>query len=423
MNPPVVDFNVAGVEFIVAVLAGGALFFHLPTVRLRQFFLAAANLVVLWANLPGRQAGYVFAAELAFVLSGYLVAGILLRYPSSLLLGAYLTALVAAFLVLKKYEFLEPILPANVLQHPIAIVGLSYMLFRQIHFLVDIAQGQIEQPTLWNYWNYQTNLFTVLAGPIQRYQDFCANWDTLAPLLADVHELLQTLARLFWGVIKIGLLAPFFFRGWDELRPALALGRVHGWICVVEFAAVFYLYPLYLYFNFSGYCDIVIAAARFFGLRLPENFNWPFLARNVIDFWTRWHITLGLWIRDYLFLQMYKPIVERAPKRAPRLAFVCYFLAFLIAGIWHGSTMNFVYYGLWQGIGASCTKLYEMFLLNRLGRQGLRKYLQSTPIRLVAIALNIQFQCVSMMYFSSRDLDGTEKMLWNAAHALVGGYS
>ena len=87
----------------------------------------------------------------------------------------------------------------------------------------------------------------------------------------------------------------------------------------------------------------MIAAGRFFGMKLPENFNRPYLARNVIEFWTRWHITLGTWIRDYLFLPMYKPVVERWPKRAPSLAWIFYFLAFAVAGAWHGTTLNYLF--------------------------------------------------------------------------------
>ena len=79
-------------------------------------------------------------------------------------------------------------------------------------------------------------------------------------MLDDVHDVLKTFLRIFWGVIKIGLLAPLFHRGWEELRLPIVVNHVHGWVCVVEFIAVLYLYPLYLYFNFSGYCDIVIAA-------------------------------------------------------------------------------------------------------------------------------------------------------------------
>ena len=246
------------------------------------------------------------------------------------------------------------------------------MLFRQIHVLVDAAQGQIERISLWSYVNYQLNLFTILAGPIQRYQDFDEQWRTLQPVLADPHELLRNCLRLLVGVLKIALIAPLFYKGWNELQVPLVSQHVAGWKYLVEFLVVFYFYPVYLYCNFSGYCDIVIAAGRFFGMRLPENFNRPYLARNVIEFWTRWHITLGTWIRDYLFMPMYKPVVERWPKRAPSLAWLFYFLAFVVAGVWHGTTLNFLFYGLWQGMGVSATKLYENWLLARRGRKGLR---------------------------------------------------
>ena len=110
-----------------------------------------------------------------------------------------------------------------------------------------------------------------------------------------------------------------------------------------------YLYLFYLYMNFSGYCDIVIAGASLVGLRLPENFNQPFLARNILDYWSRWHITLGHWIRDYLFTPFYKAGAERFPAILSAVAVIGYFVAFTLAGIWHGSTWNFLIYGLLHG--------------------------------------------------------------------------
>ena len=233
-----------------------------------------------------------FAARFADLSgSGYAMALLLRRRPSTWLLSGYLTLLVAAFLVLKRYPVLDWVLPPallgsplvilgipirdGVLEHVVRITGLSYMLFRQIHFLVDAAQGQIERPSFWSYLNYQVNLFTILAGPIQRYQDFDEQWRSLEPALADPQELLQNCMRLLLGVLKIGLVAPFVYKGWDEVLVAVVNHRVAGWRFIVEFLVVFYFYPLYLYFNFAGYCDIVIAAGRFFGMKLPENFNRP----------------------------------------------------------------------------------------------------------------------------------------------------
>ena len=307
------DFNVSGVEFIAAVLLAAAVFFWLPTARLRQMLWACGNLFVLWLVLPPiavtfDQVIHAFQGDLSalrlvlsgtasflvlaiFLGSGYVMARVLQKWPSGWLLSSYIALLVAAFLVLKQYAVLDWVLPRalmqsplqilgipirdGVLQHVVRITGLSYMLFRQIHVLVDASQGQFERISFWSYLNYQVNLFTILAGPIQRFQDFDAQWRTLEPVLADPHELLQNCLRLLLGVLKIALIAPLFYKGWDELQGPMAHMRVSGWKFLVEFPVVFYFYPIYLYFNFAGYCDIVIAAGRFFGMKLPENFNRP----------------------------------------------------------------------------------------------------------------------------------------------------
>jgi alginate O-acetyltransferase complex protein AlgI len=433
MNPAAVDFNVSGIEFVAAVLLAATVFFWLPTVRLRQSLWAAGNLFVLWLVLPNVPSALALAV---FLGSGYAMARVLRRLPSGWLLSAYLALLIAAFLVLKQYAILDWVLTGflsqsaarilgisirdGVLLHLIRILGLSYMLFRQIHVLVDASEGQIERLSFWSYLNYQLNLFTILAGPIQRFQDFDEQWRTLEPNLFDLSELLQNCLRIFLGVLKIALIAPLFYKGWDELQGAVVNGRVAGWMYVIEFLIVFYFYPLYLYFNFSGYCDIVIAASRFFGMNLPENFNRPYLARNVLDFWTRWHITLGTWIRDYLFLPMYKPAVEHWPKLAPSLAFIFYFLAFVVAGAWHGGTVNFLIYGGLQGLGASAAKLYENAIVVARGRAGLKQYMKSSVWRTVAIFLNFQFQCLTLLFFSQSDCRDSLAILRGLSAAITG---
>jgi D-alanyl-lipoteichoic acid acyltransferase DltB (MBOAT superfamily) len=433
MSPSSIEFNVAGVEFVAGVLAAAAIFFHLRTTVLRQGFWAAANILVLWLALPNAASLVVLAI---FLLSGYVMARWLQKWPSRWLLSSYLVLLIAVFLVLKQYAVLDWVLPRGLLQSPLRILGiqvqggvlrhvvritgLSYMLFRQIHVLVDASQGQIERISLWSYVNYQVNLFTILAGPIQRYRDFHEQWQTLQPVLADPQELLQNCLRLLLGVLKIALVAPFFYKGWDELQLPLIYMRVSGWKYLVEFLVVFYFYPIYLYCNFAGYCDIVIAASRFFGMKLPENFNRPWLARNVLDFWNRWHITLGTWIRDYLFMPMYKPVVERWPKRAPSLAWIFFFLAFLVAGAWHGNTANFLIYGALQGLGASAAKICENAIIAARGRNGWKAYMKSPGIRFAAIFLNLHFQCLALLFFSQADCQDAWQLLRNLVSAMIG---
>ena len=414
------------------MLAAAAICFHLPTTVLKQCFWAIANSLVVWLVLPNPASAVALAV---FLLSGYVMIRILRRWPSGWLLSGYVTLLVAAFLILKQYALGDwlprGLLPSpmqilgiticdGVLQHVVRITGLSYMLFRQIHVLVDASQGQIGHISLWSYVNYQINIFTILAGPIQRYQDFDEQWQTLQPALADPQELLQNCLRLLLGVLKIGLIAPLFYKGWDELQTPMVHSHVSGWKYLAEFPVVFYFYPIYLYFNFSGYCDIVIAANRFFGMKLPENFNRPYLARNVLDFWTRWHITLGTWIRDYLFMPMYKPVVERWPKRAASLAWIFFFLAFLVAGAWHGGTANFLIYGALQGLGASATKIYENVIVAARGRKGLKAYVKSTGMRFAAILLHLHFQCFTLLFFSQANCEDAWQLLRGLIAASTG---
>jgi D-alanyl-lipoteichoic acid acyltransferase DltB (MBOAT superfamily) len=162
---------------------------------------------------------------------------------------------------------------------------------------------------------------------------------------------------------------------------------------------LFYSYPLYVYFNFSGYCDIVIGAGSIVGLRLPENFNRPFLSRNLLEYWTRFHITLGLWIRDYVFIPLCKGLLERWPRRTMSIAVVSYFVAFFLAGLWHGSTWNFVVYGFLNGAGVAAAKLWESILVQWRGRSGLRAYLRSPAVRTVAVAITFHYVCFTLFFF------------------------
>ena len=379
--------------------------------------LASTNAGILcWASLAGRAppVALTLAALAAFLLSGYMVVIWLQRTHSLALMAGYLTLLVAAFVYLKKYTFLDALLPTQLLTHAVPIVGLSYMLFRQIHFLVDVAQGQIERPSLWTYLNYQTNFTTLLAGPIQRYQDFTRDWNDLNPIERSRDDLLATYQRIFIGVIKVTVFASMcttVYQGsYDALlrvvspEGGMAASRL---FCIRQFLLMLYAYPMFVYFDFSGYCDIVIGVAALLGIRLPENFDRPYVSRNMIDFWTRQHMTLSFWIRDYLFTPMYKAMVSTWPMMTHSAAYICYFVAFLIAGVWHGSTMNFVVFGLLHGAGVSSVKIWERIIIQHSGRQGLKKYLQTRWCRVVATVVTLNFVSFTFIFFTP---DLTQKL-------------
>ncbi len=392
--------SIPGLEFLLGLFLLVVVFHSIQSVRGRQVLLAACNALFVASLLPNLWSAL---ALIAFVLSGYAAARILQKRPSAAIFAAYLIVLIAGFMILKKYALAAIVLPGWVMQHPVAAVGMSYMLFRQIHFVVDVMQQQIESFSLWSYLNYQLNLFGFISGPIQRFQEFEPRWREMGPLLLSRHEIHRAYLRLFIGVIKVSLISAAVLALFESQRNRFihlnnlaGLPRSH---ILVRFAVVFYGYLVYLYFNFSGYCDVVIAGAALVGIKMPENFDRPYLSRNVSDYWTRFHQSLGFWIRDYLFTPMYKAIATRWTAQANVLVFPCYLIAFILAGIWHGNSMNFVVFGLLHGGGVCAGKIWEYLIIQRRGRKGLKAYLASRPIEIVAIFLTLNFVSFTMLFF------------------------
>jgi alginate O-acetyltransferase complex protein AlgI len=394
--------NVCSVEWVICLLAFSSLFFLVPGVRPKQMLLFACSASFVASFVPNT-VGWIALA--AFVGIGYLTARLLQQFPRKIILVLYLAIVLSAFVVFKQYAFAKALLPTALFQKIVATVGWSYMLFRQIQVAVDAYEGQIETLSLWNYLNFQLNVFGFVAGPIQHYQEFCRCWRDLAPILSDTESILRAYLRVFIGVVKIALLGQLcleiFNSCSDLLNDAVRAGHETQGMRLMQLLAMFYCYPLYIYFNFSGYCDMVIAGASLFGLKMPENFDRPYLSRNMIDYWTRFHRTLGFWIRDYIFTPMYKGVAVRWPAKAASLAFLCYLVAFTLAGIWHGPRWNFVIYGLLNGLGAAAAKLWERRLIKRYGRQGLRSYLQDPRIRAAAIVGTVNFACFTIFFFPS----------------------
>jgi D-alanyl-lipoteichoic acid acyltransferase DltB (MBOAT superfamily) len=140
-------------------------------------------------------------------------------------------------------------------------------------------------------------------------------------------------------------------------------------------------YPFFLYANFSGYIDIVIALARLMRVRLPENFDRPFLASSFLDFWNRWHISLSMWLKTYVYNPLLLALMRRISSQAmaPFLGVFCFFVTFFLIGIWHGRTSEYAVFGVLQGGGVAINKLWQLQLAKAIGK---RKYkeLAKNPI-------------------------------------------
>ena len=221
----------------------------------------------------------------------------------------------------------------------------------------------------------------------------------------DTRQALLTWNRILTGLLKMGpicAVAAYLLSEADDRFDPRYTNYPILWLAIYT-----YSFFAFLYFNFSGYTDIVIGAARLLGLELPENFNRPFLARNVVEFWNRWHISLTHWFRDYVFMASFKAAAERFPAAGKYLGWGLIFLALFLAGVWHGSTSAFAIYGALNGAGAAINQVWGELLKKTLGRAGFQRYQRSKWIEYIAILLTFNFECFCLLFFSA----GTERAL------------
>jgi D-alanyl-lipoteichoic acid acyltransferase DltB (MBOAT superfamily) len=388
--------NTCSLGFLLCCSVAALAFHTFHSRTARRIFLTLVNLACLGSFLPNPGS---WVGVGCFVLVTYAALRQVRRRPSGTFVALSIVVVLAAFLVVKKYSFLDGLLPASVLRHAVVIVGLSYMLFKFIHMLVDEWQGQIKDYTLASYAAYQLSFFTLVAGPIQRYNDFDRFWEATDVEPQPSATYWAAWGRLLTGMIKMGGLAVL---AWAAFERADSGPWDSGpWTSrLVHLAVYYYSYPIYLYFNFAGYTDVAIGSASLFGLSLPENFNRPYLARDIIDFWNRWHMTLTHWIRDYVFMSSYKVVAEHAPSwsRGAGYALIC--LSLVLAGAWHGATLNFLVFGAIHGVAAAINRAYADMLQRRLGRAGFQRYQSNPYFHAAAVVMTIHYVCFSLLFFS-----------------------
>jgi len=178
------------------------------------------------------------------------------------------------------------------------------------------------------------------------------------------------------GFIKVAVVsAVFSYLFLNISAPVLAqTSPMAGWRYAAQYAGSAVAYTFYLYYNFAGYMDIVIGIGWLLGQNLPENFDRPFSARNIFEFWSRWHMTLSEWFKTYLFNPLMRFLADRvtAPRWLPYLGIIAFFVTFFVMGVWHGSTGVFLIYGLVMGAGASLNKLWQVFMNEVSARSGIR---------------------------------------------------
>lgn len=280
-------------------------------------------------------------------------------------------AVIFVYVWLKKYSFLPE---RFILNFPYFTLGLSYIFFRVLHVLIEAGDNARQEEKrrigFIPYLLYTLNFTTLISGPIQRYDEFARDQFAAQPLPLGPTVIGLQLERIIRGFFKVNVLAMLLHmmqeNGVEQLTQPVPVE--HKMIAAIGMTVG---YPLFLYANFSGYIDIVIALARLMRIQLPENFDRPFSASSFLDFWNRWHITLSKWLKTYVYNPLLMALMRRISSSSvePFLGVICFFVTFFLIGVWHGRTSEYIVFGILQGGGVAINKLWQLCLIRIIGRK------------------------------------------------------
>jgi D-alanyl-lipoteichoic acid acyltransferase DltB (MBOAT superfamily) len=331
----------------------------------------------------------------AFLLLGYACLLMLERGWSRHSAWSIL-AILLVYIWLKKYTFL----PHGIFLHsPYFTLGLSYVLFRVLHLIIESGSSDKKQHIGFiDYLLYTLNFTTFVSGPIQRYDEFARDQFAQQPIRLGPRVVGLQLERIIRGFFKVNVLAMLLHAVQKDALARLSHPLPLSLRLYSAFELVI-LPPFFVYANFSGYIDIVIALARLMRVRLPENFDRPFSASSFLDFWNRWHITLSTWLKTYVYNPLLVLLMRRTSSRTlqPFLGVFCFFVTFFLVGVWHGRTSEFLIFGVLLGAGVSINKLWQELLVRVIGRQSYKALAKNFTY--IAFARGLTFSWFALTNF------------------------
>lgn len=327
---------------------------------------------------------------LASILVNFYIGSSLSRQPNRLRLIFGIVFNVGLLAYFKYTDFLlenfNGIFASNIpLPHIILPLGISFFTFTQIAFLVDAYKSKVKEYSFVNYLLFVTYFPHLLAGPILHHAEmmpqFASRWNWAVRWRNVATGLFLFSIGLFKKALIADTFAEFANAGFDT---ATTLNLFEAWATSLS-------YTLQLYFDFSGYTDMAIGMSLMFNIRLPINFNSPYKARDIQDFWRRWHITLSRFLRDYIYIPL-------GGNRLGNLRnYTNLFAVFLIGGMWHGASWMFVIWGALHGIAIVLHRIWKDLGFKMWGWLGW--------------LITFNFVNIAWVFFRAKDLEGAGKVL------------
>ena len=236
--------------------------------------------------------------------------------------------------------------------HLLAFIGISYMSFKTIQIMLEISDGLIkEKISIKDYLQFLLFFPTVSAGPIDRSRRFLKEINEVMPRKEYLELAGDGVYRVVLGLLYKVVLSTYVY------QMLLALSNTGTVVYSIKYM---YLYTLYLFFDFAGYSLMAVGSSNILGIQTPMNFNKPFLSVDIKDFWTRWHITLSTWLRDFVFSRVLMQVIRKKWfKNRLHNATYAYMVNMLVMGFWHGLSVSYIVYGFYHGVLMAGFEVYQ----------------------------------------------------------------
>jgi len=268
-------------------------------------------------------------------------------------------------------------------------LGISYVTFRALDIVFCLRDGVIEKPGTVDLFMFLFFFPTISAGPIDRYRRFAADWRKTRNRAEFLTDLDGAVHHFFRGLLYKFIIAAVIEQRW--LNPAGHRDTLAGLVSYM------YAYSFYLFFDFAGYSALAISISYLFGVHTPENFNRPFLARNIRDFWNRWHMTLSFWFRDHVYMRFLLAAARgKWFKSMHTAAILGYFLAFGLMGLWHGIEPHYIVYGFYQATLLSAFHIFSSW------KKVHQRWSEGLLWNALAIFITFNAVCFGLLIFSGR---------------------
>jgi alginate O-acetyltransferase complex protein AlgI len=329
--------------FLFAFLPIVFTLFWLSRTKQQRYVVLTVSGYVFYGYWDGRFCFLLLFSSLVSFAAGIMID----RAPSPAVRRAWMVGSVAVDLSVlgffKYYDFLAGNLgrllpgPALPLLHVVLPIGISFYTFHTISYIVDVARGRVRAThNLFEYLAYVSLFSQLVAGPIIRYREIEADLERIDGPPREDH-LARGIGFFVVGLIKKVVIADGI-AGWIDplLAVPASLSMAGAWLTALGYA-------LQLYYDFSGYSDMAVGLGLMFGLRIPQNFNAPYRALGISDFWHRWHISLSSWLRDYLYIPL------GGNRKGEARTYANLIVTMLLGGLWHGANWTFVVWGAYHG--------------------------------------------------------------------------